>query len=234
MAHFLFLCHSGFLVISGDLNLMSKSSSATASSKTATRRWGAGQRVDNPKQGAARIIAAARQCFAESSVASSTIDQIAEQAGVSRRTVYRYFDTKEAIILAVVEEQAEPFFEQMRESVLALHNKDIREVLIHCVLFAVEKGPQMEGHQLMLGRTNADATADFYLRSPRMRKNLHALLSDRFQQAQEAGDIDPAWHLDELLNWMGRLVYSFIQYPEPPGDIERLVTQFLLPCPTAN
>ncbi len=234
MSQLSFLCHSGSFVISGDLNLMSESSNATASSKTATRRWGAGQRIDNPKQGAARIMAAARRCFAESSVASATIDQIAEQAGVSRRTVYRYFDTKEAIILAVVEEQAEPFFEQMRESVLALHSNDIREVLIHCVLFAVEKGPQMEGHQLLLGRTNADATAGFYLRSARMRKNLHALLRDRFQQAQEAGDIDPAWHLDDLLNWMGRLVYSFIQYPETPKNIERIVTQFLLPCPPAN
>ncbi len=213
---------------------MSESSNAIATSKTATRRWGAGQRVDNPEQGAARIIAAARLCFAESGVASVTIDQIAQQAGVSRRTVYRYFDTKEAIILAVVEEQAEPFFEQMHESLLALHDKDIRQVLIHCVLFAVEKGPQMEGHQLLLGRTNAAATADFYLRSARMRKNLHALLRDRFQQAQEAGDIDPTWRLDDLLNWMGRLVYSFIQYPEPPGNIERMVTQFLLPCPTAK
>ena len=109
-----------------------------------------------------------------------------------------------------------------------------RDIMIHCILFAVEKGPQMEGHQLLLGSTNADATADFYLRSARMRKNLHALLRDRFQQAQEAGDIDPAWHLDDLLNWMGRLVYSFIQYPEPAKTIDRMVTQFLLPHPTAN
>ena len=67
-----------------------------------------------------------------------------------------------------------------------------------------------------------------------MRKNLHALLRDRFQQAQEAGDIDSAWRLDDLLSWMGRLVYSFIQYPEPPENIERVVTQFFLPCPTVN
>ena len=208
--------------------------SESSNLKTATRRWGAGQRVDNPAQGASRIIAAARLCFARSGVASSTIDQIAQQAGVSRRTVYRYFDNKEAIILAVVEEQAEPFFEQMSESLLPLDNKDLRQVLVHCVLFAVEKGPQMKGHQFLLGGKNRAATADFYLRSARMRKNLHALLRDRFQQAQEAGDIDPAWHLDDLLNWMGRLVYSFIQYPEPPETIERMVTQFLLPCSTAN
>jgi AcrR family transcriptional regulator len=204
--------------------------SESSNLKTATRRWGAGQRVDNPAQGASRIIAAAKLCFAKSGVASSTIDQIAQQAGVSRRTVYRYFDNKEAIILAVVEEQAEPFFEQMRESLLALDSKDLRQVLVHCVLFAVEKGPQMKGHQLLLGARNLAATADFYLRSVRMRQHLHALLGDRFQKARHTGDIDMAWCLDDLLNWMGRIIYSFIQYPEPPETVERMVTQFLLPA----
>jgi AcrR family transcriptional regulator len=204
--------------------------SESSNLKTATRRWGAGQRVDNPAQGASRIIAAAKLCFAKSGVASSTIDQIAQQAGVSRRTVYRYFDNKEAIILAVVEEQAEPFFEQMRESLLALDSRDMRLVLVHCVLFAVEKGPQMKGHQLLLGARNSAATADFYLRSVRMRQHLHALLGDRFQKARHAGDIDMAWCLDDLLNWMGRIIYSFIQYPEPPETVERMVTRFLLPA----
>jgi AcrR family transcriptional regulator len=197
--------------------------------KTATRRWGAGQRVDSPAQGASRIIAAARQCFARSSVVSTTIDQIAEQAGVSRRTVYRYFDNKDAIILAVVEEQAEPFFEQMRGSLSALGDKGMRQVLVHCVLFAVEQGPRIEGHQLLLGKGNSAATADFFLRSARMRNHLHALLKDRFQSARHAGEIDMAWDLDDLLNWIGRIIYSFIQYPEPPETIERMVTQFLLP-----
>ena len=197
---------------------------------TATRRWGAGQRIDDPALGASRIIAAARACFASSSVVSTTIDQIAEQAGVSRRTVYRYFDNKDAIILAVVEEQAEPFFEQMRESLSALGDKDLRQVLVHCVLFAVEQGPRIEGHQLLLGKGNSAATADFYLGSARMRNHLHALLKDRFHSAQDAGEIDLACNLDDLLNWIGRIIYSFIQYPEPPKSVERMVRQFLLPA----
>jgi AcrR family transcriptional regulator len=209
---------------------MTKTSS-NAIAETAPLRWGAGQRIDDRARGAARIIAAAKICFAECSVASATIDQIAQEAGVSRRTVYRYFDSKAAIILAVVEEQAAPFFEQMHESLRALPEQDFRQVLVHCVLFAVAKGPQMEGHQLLLGRANASATADFYLRSAGMRNHLYTLLSEPFQQAQQAGKIDLSWRLEELLNWVGRLIYSFIQYPESPGSIERMVTRYLLPGP---
>ena len=209
---------------------MTKNSS-NATTGTAPLRCGAGQRIDDRARGAARIITAAKLCFAESGVALATIDQIAQQAGVSRRTVYRYFDSKEAIILAVVEEQAAPFFEQMRDSLQALPEQNFRQALVHCVLFAVEKGPQMEGHQLLLGRTNAAATAGFYLRSAGMRNHLYTLLSEPFQQAQQAGEIDVSWRLEELLNWVGRLIYSFIQYPESPGSIERMVTRYLLPGP---
>lgn len=213
---------------------MPDSNTATTDPKVPARRWGAGQRVDDPEQGAARIIAAARQCFSTSTVASTTIDQIADQAGVSRRTVYRYFENKEAVIMAVVEEQSEPFIAQMQKSLLALHDADIRQILIHCILFAVEKGPQMEGHQLLLGKTNASVTAGFYLGSARLRNNLRAMLRGPFKHAQKAGDIDPAWRLDDLLSWMGRLVYSFIQYPEPEETVQRMVNQFLLPRPNPH
>lgn len=204
----------------------------SASDTSATLRWGAGQRVDDRERGAARILTAARRCIADSSVASATIDEIAREAGVSRRTVYRYFDSKDAIVRALVEEQAETFFEHLRESLQSLSAGGFRRALIHCVLFTVEKGPQMAGYQLLLGRTNAAATADFYLRSTKLNKKMVTLLRDRFEQAQKGGEVDPQWSLVDLLNWTGRLVYSFIQFQETPETIERMVEQYLLPRPT--
>ena len=208
---------------------MPESNNAKSNTEATTRRWGTGERVDNPAQGAARILAAAKQCYTKSGVASATIDDIAEQAGVSRRTVYRYFDNKEAIILAVVEAQAEPFFDQLRKQLANLETADFRQLLIYCVLFTVENGPQIAGHELLMGRKNSAATAGFYLRSERLRDSMREMLSDGFHNAQRAGDINPNWQLNDLLNWAGRLTYSFIQHPEPRETIERLVTQYLLP-----
>ena len=202
---------------------------AHTGSTASVRRWGAGERIDHPEQGAARIINAAKSCYAEFGVASTTIDQIAERAGVSRRTVYRYFDNKDAIVLAVVEEQAAPFFEQMRASLTELKTDEFRQLLIHCVLFAIEHGPNMAGHQLLLGSKNAAATANFYLRSMRMKTKLSELLREPFQLAQTSARLDPAWQLDDVVNWAGRLVYSFIQYPEPKVTVTRMVNEYLLP-----
>jgi len=55
-----------------------------------------------------------------------------------------------------------------------------------------------------------------------------------FLLAQQTGELDSSWQLDDLLNWVGRLIYSFIRNPEPIETINRMVTQFLLPLPPRN
>lgn len=51
----------------------------------------------------ARILLAARKCFAESGFHAANMASIAETAGVSAGLIYRYFDSKNAIILAIIE-----------------------------------------------------------------------------------------------------------------------------------
>lgn len=227
MAQTLAVCHSGILIIT--VILMMHSSSQTTKVGNSTLRWGDGQRMDNPRQGAARIIEAAKFCFGESTIESTTIDQIAQQAGVSRRTIYRYFDNKTAIIQAVVEDQAAPFFAEMKLLLVEAEGVAFRDLLVQCVLFSLRRGPQMDHFQTLLGGSNALATADIYLSSGRIREHLHDLLGDYFSAAQRAGEVSQDWTLDELLGWVGRLVHSFIVNPEPPEQVEKLIRQYLLP-----
>ncbi|MGW4479082.1 TetR/AcrR family transcriptional regulator [Rhodococcus triatomae] len=52
------------------------------------------------------ISDAALALFEERGYAGTTVDDIAQRAGVSQRTVFRYFDTKEATVLGGVEDLA--------------------------------------------------------------------------------------------------------------------------------
>lgn len=54
-----------------------------------------------------RILAAARTCFVNSGFHAASMAQIAETAGMSPGLIYRYFDSKSAIILAIIEDQLE-------------------------------------------------------------------------------------------------------------------------------
>lgn len=54
-----------------------------------------------------RILAAARSCFVTSGFHAASMSQIAETAEMSPGLIYRYFENKNAIILAIIEDQLE-------------------------------------------------------------------------------------------------------------------------------
>ena len=58
----------------------------------------------------ARILDAAQRCFVESGFHAATMAKIAETAGMSAGLIYRYFESKNAIVLAIIERlSAAPF-----------------------------------------------------------------------------------------------------------------------------
>jgi len=54
-----------------------------------------------------RILLAAQQCFIEYGFHGASMASIAETAGMSAGLIYRYFESKNAIILAIVRQQLE-------------------------------------------------------------------------------------------------------------------------------
>ena len=62
-----------------------------------------------------RILAAARSCFVESGFYAASMATIAEMAGMSAGLIYRYFENKNAIILAIIEQQLTVARRRIRE-----------------------------------------------------------------------------------------------------------------------
>ena len=94
------------------------------------RPRGRPKREDRAQAQRARILDAARLCFVEQGFHAASMASIAETAGMSAGLIYRYFDSKNAIILAIIASQLEERREridslrdidQLGERVLALH-----------------------------------------------------------------------------------------------------------------
>lgn len=66
------------------------------------------------------IVAAALEVFGEKGFAGARIDEIARRAGVSKGTVYLYFETKSDIFRAVVHDAVMPNIEELERTILAL------------------------------------------------------------------------------------------------------------------
>src|SRR5690349_22013716 len=81
----------------------SVSHSVTHSKRRAKPRW---QRRKEARPG--EIVAAALEVFVERGFAATKLDDVARRAGVTKGTVYLYFESKEALFKAVVRETIVP------------------------------------------------------------------------------------------------------------------------------
>lgn len=80
----------------------------------------------------AELAAAALSLFIEKGFAATRLDEVAARAGVSKGTLYLYFDSKEALFKSVIEEGVVPIFEEF-EARLEILGDDperlLREIL---------------------------------------------------------------------------------------------------------
>src|SRR5262245_21159259 len=70
-----------------------------------------------PEARPATILSAALESFVENGFAATRLDDVARRAGVSKGTLYLYFDSKEALLESVVRENIVPFLERAEQRV---------------------------------------------------------------------------------------------------------------------
>lgn len=76
----------------------------------------------------AELLSAALDLFVERGYAATKLEDIAAQAGVSKGTLYLYFDNKEALFKAVIEQGILPLLDES-EALMREHQGDARSLL---------------------------------------------------------------------------------------------------------
>ena len=92
----------------------------------------------NPSGERDKIIDAAVRCFERFGPQRTSMNDIADEAGISRRTLYRQFDDRPALVAEILDRR----FAVLHASVLAhlASYDDIEEALVEGSLFSVEAG----------------------------------------------------------------------------------------------
>jgi len=82
-----------------------------------------------------RILDSAFDCIREIGLTRTTIEDVAKAARLSRQTIYRYFPSKDHVVMALVLREEENFLDGAR-SAFAAHD-DLEEALYHGTLFCL-------------------------------------------------------------------------------------------------
>jgi AcrR family transcriptional regulator len=84
---------------------------------------------------ASRILDAAFESFREFGLSRITMEDVASRAGLSRQSVYRYFPSKDSLIVALVSREEEKFLDGVRAAFL--EHEDVEAALRASVRFVL-------------------------------------------------------------------------------------------------
>jgi len=183
---------------------------------------------DRPRE----ICAAALDVFAEKGFAAAKLDEIARLAGVSKGTLYLYFDSKEDLFRAVVRDTVAPNLDMVRTIV---ETSDVR--------FADVVRMLLPRFAAMTARVRVGAVAKMVIGEsrnfPELAKVWHdevvskalAMLSGLISRAQERGEVRPGDPRLLSMSLMGAMLMGVLyrETLEPVGgvplDLEDLARQ---------
>lgn len=185
------------------------------------------------------IVAAAREEFVRFGIRRANVEEIARRAGVARVTVYRRFESKTALLQAVVLGDIVDFVG--RFDAILYGDGSAQERIIDAFTLAVH---ELRRHPLLTTAMRSDpsaVTAALTLEGAPQFEKIKALLADRIARLAERGDIgaaDPSRSAEFTL----RLLYTVFLMPfgELPGrtddEIRRFAQEYVvgLLIPTAG
>lgn len=167
-----------------------------------------------PSTARSRLVDAAQACFERFGVSKTTLDDIAAEAGVSRATVYRYFEGgREEVILSVVLRETRAFLQTLvrRISNEASPGDAIVEAVVQTVA-NVDHNPQMA---LLFSADSAGQTTALAGRSTVLFDVSRDFLGPLFESAAEAGQLREGVTVEDATEFVLRMVLSLLSVPGP-------------------
>lgn len=175
----------------------------------------------NKKQKLESIQNAARELFQSKGFIGTSMDKIAEKAGVTKQTVYRYFESKEALFKSALEAQRQQASNDFWE---ALEQEDATKALEAFATKFIERHlskAHLATIRLLVseGPMVPEITRAFYAVGPRRTKTcLARFFKDRFKIDDAKYEIDV--FLGILLS-MRMTVLTGLDAPPSPQSIRR-------------
>lgn len=182
----------------------------------AGRSWLSDQRGE---LAAEKILDAAEKLFAERDPGSVGMNEIARTAGCSRATLYRYFDSREALYTAYVHRWANALYHELTQRLSGIDDPAQRLVTGITESLALVRGnPALASWFAETGPPIGTAMAE--------RSDVIAVMVTTFLSALGGKDTE----IEQRARWVVRVMTSLLSFPGRDADDERaMLRQFVVP-----
>jgi AcrR family transcriptional regulator len=155
----------------------------------------------------------------------TTLADVSKQANVSRATVYRYFQGRDDLILAVLLRENRLFLERLGDRIAAA--PDIETAIVDGVLYTVEQIRSQERLALLFAPEVVGITSALVGGSDALFEQTKSFLGPFLAAGQSAGQVRPDLDVDEAAEWILRTVLSLITVEGPRQRNVRDLSNFI-------
>jgi AcrR family transcriptional regulator len=172
------------------------------------------------------VLDALAACVEKIGIDRLTVDDVAQESGVSRATIYRHFGNKEAMLKALLARTARPFEDDARR---LLNSDDPFPLRMEAtVAWAAEESKRHAFAMAILAHGVSNPVLELF--ETIYSGVLGRLLRPVFAEAQASGEMSAELDVEETISWLLRELLYLISAPVfADVDVRLRVRRYILP-----
>ncbi|MFW0785085.1 TetR/AcrR family transcriptional regulator [Gordonia sp. CPCC 206044] len=189
--------------------------------------------TDDADETRARLLDAAFDLFCRSGIQRTSMEEVARRAGLSRITLYRKFDTKDALVEQLVVREFRRYFTQFLDDVRPATTAADRVVVgFVSSLRVISQNPLIAG---LLESDLSLFVGSLIDENGGMVATVRQFVAGQLRSEQHAGNVSPDLDVDLVAEMMVRISASFLTIPSQLVDLSDedqlacVARQFLVP-----
>ena len=179
-----------------------------------------------------RLLDAAEGCLEQFGPEKTSMEDVARAAGMSRATVYRYFENRDALLLGVASRQASSLAAEAI-NYLAQFNT-ISDWLVEGLLFTLREIPERPVFASLVTSLDSRASGNLFLGSTGLVQIGVNVLRPMFGNAQAQGLLRDGVDPEMLVEWLLRMLWTYLNAPSQVATDEegmrKLFRMMLIPA----
>lgn len=177
------------------------------------------------------ILTAAQQCYLRDGIKNTGMKEVSEAAQVARSTLYRYFPSRNDVLVAVVKREMEATNKVIREK-LELYQEPA-DIIVEGLVLALEEIPRRPILNAVFASGDDSRAREVVWGSEVIAQFGEQLMEHVIQPALEAGLLQDKVAPEVMIEWVYRTLISLLTLPsnwtESEQDVRATLHALLVP-----